>query len=54
MLNNKAIKLIGIIVSAIGIAADIIGQSVEMRRIDEMVKKSVDEALTQREEHEES
>ena len=45
MLNNKAIKLIGIIVSAIGIAADIIGQSVEMRRIDEMVKKSVDEAL---------
>ena len=54
MLNNKTIKLIGIIVSVVGIAADIIGQAVEMRKIDEMVKQRVDEALTQREEHEES
>lgn len=53
MLSNKTIKLIGIVVSAIGIAVDVISKVVETKQIEDMVQEKVDEAFAQREDEEE-
>ena len=53
MFDNKTIKLIGIVVSAIGIAVDVISKVVETKQMEEMVQEKVNKALAQREDEEE-
>ncbi len=53
MFDNKTIKLIGIVVSAIGIAVDVISKVVETKQMEEMVQEEVNKALAQREDEEE-
>ena len=53
MFDNKTIKLIGIVVSAIGIAVDVISKVVETKQMEEMVQEEVKKALAQREDEEE-
>ena len=53
MFDNKTIKLIGIVVSAIGIAVDVISNVVETKQMAEMVQEKVNKALAQREDEEE-
>ena len=53
MLSNKTIKLIGIVVSAIGIAVDVVSKVVETKQMEEMVHEEVNKALAQKEDEEE-
>lgn len=53
MFDNKTIKLIGIAVSILGIAVDVISKVVETKQMEEMVQEEVNKALAQREDEEE-
>lgn len=53
MFDSKTIKIIGIVVSAIGIAVDVISKVVETKQMEEMVQEEVNKALAQREDEEE-
>lgn len=53
-MNNKIIKIIGIVTTIIGIGANLVTDWVGEKKMDEKIEEKINEALAQKNEAEES